>query len=112
MLQLKAINDPRDALEKARRYELYQWARANGVTEIVETMPAILMRKILRARGLARIEIPKRTLGAPEQAAPPVTSDTAIDATSDLEQQWKREQLEPPPPPKKRGRRPKVKQDG
>lgn len=66
-LILKDIDDPRDALSKARRYELAKFAEANGVKEIDPNMPAELMRRILRQKGLTRIKIPPRILGQPNQ---------------------------------------------
>lgn len=63
---LRSIDDPRSDLDKARRRELYDFARENGV-ELEEGMPAILMRKILRERGLTRIKIPPRPLGQQNQ---------------------------------------------
>jgi hypothetical protein len=113
MLQLKQIYDPRDNLEKARRMELLRFAQQNGVSEIVEAMPAILMRQILRARGLTRIAASARPLGALEPEAPAPANIVTVDAVADLERQWKREQAqEAPPPPKRRGRPRKVKADG
>ena len=91
---LNKIDDPRDALAKARRYELLKFAKANGISEITESMPAILMRKILRGRGLTRIAIPPRTLGQMNQArsaeAAPSSGDQVpeIDADADLARQF------------------------
>lgn len=105
-LELKRIDDPRDSLDKARRKELERFAATHGVKEVVPGMPAILMRRILRSHGLSNIQIPKRTLGAPEPgSAPPghdprVTNDgvsiadvaaqggEAVDAGDDLMRQW------------------------
>jgi hypothetical protein len=114
-MQLHSIQDPRDNLEKARRMELLRFAQENGVTEIVEAMPAIVMRQILRAKRLTRISIPNRTLGSAPVPEPQVSSSSvSVDAAADLAQQWKREAEAPPPAPprKRRGRPPKVKQDG
>lgn len=69
-MQLKTIDDPRDSLAKARRWELEQYAKANGVTEIQPGMPAIVMRNILRSRGLTRIPVPARPLGQQNQPKP------------------------------------------
>ena len=100
---LNKIDDPRDALAKARRYELLKFAKANGVSEITEAMPAILMRKILRGRGLTRIAIPPRNLGQMNQSrsaeAAPVSGDQVpeIDADADLARQFG--QMAPAPKP-------------
>jgi hypothetical protein len=64
---LNKIDDPRTPLDKARRRELYDFARANGVTEITDQTPAIIARSILRQRGLTRIVTPPRPLGATNQ---------------------------------------------
>ena len=61
---LDRIIDPRDNLEKARGPELEHFAQANGVDEIEPGMPAQLMRRILRSKGLTNIAVPKRPLGA------------------------------------------------
>jgi hypothetical protein len=75
-IQLLKITDPRDNLEKARRRELVAFAHANGLKEINDEMPAILIRRILRRRGLTQITIPKRVLGS---TAGPV-ADAVVDA--------------------------------
>lgn len=89
---LNKIEDPRDALAKATRHELLQHARANRVSEIQHDMPATLMRKILRSRGLTRIAIPKRQLGAQVQPHAAVQSNDApgieLDAEADLMRQY------------------------
>lgn len=100
-LQLLSITDPRDNLDKARRTELVAYARANGVTNITEQMPAIIIRKTLRNLGLNRIRIPQRILGQPAVAARPPgsladdgmpgTSAGEIDAADDLARQYEAE---------------------
>lgn len=101
---LNKIDDPRDALAKARRYELLKFAKANGISEITESMPAILMRKILRGRGLTRIAIPPRILGQVNQSrsaeAAPVSSDQVpeIDAEADLARQFGQAAVTTPKP--------------
>jgi hypothetical protein len=62
-MQILKVQDPRNTLDRARRSELAAFAKANGVKEIVPTMPATLMRKILRSKGLTNIVIPNRQLG-------------------------------------------------
>lgn len=93
--QLHRIDDPRDALSKARRHELRAFAEANGVTEIVVGMPADLMRSILRQKGLTAIRVPHRQLGMTESAnafaaqqPPPGAKVETVDATADLARQF------------------------
>lgn len=97
---LKRIDDPRDALERARRLELVNFARANGVKEINPEMPAILMRKILRGKNLTGIAVPDRRLGMPENATAQATMDTAasaneINAEDDLARQFAQQKAAP-----------------
>lgn len=97
-MQLLTVIDPRDNLDKARRTELVAHARANGVIDITEQMPAMLIRKKLRALGLERIRIPERVYAQPSLAArPPLDDDglpmdagnsVATDAADDLERQY------------------------
>lgn len=98
-LQLLTIIDPRDNLEKARRPELVAYARANGLPDISEAMPAILIRKKLRNAGLTTIRIPERILGQPTalHQSTAITDDGevlasgnghAIDADDDLARQF------------------------
>jgi hypothetical protein len=99
---LTRIDDPRDALERARRPELTAYARANGINTIsigeravrVDEAPAILVRQVLRDRRLTRIPIARKMLGAPEgraaAMAPPDAFPAAneVDATADLARQF------------------------
>ena len=62
-MQLLTIQDPRTPLERARRPELVAFARSHGLLDINENMPAILIRKKLRERGLTNINVPDRPLG-------------------------------------------------
>ena len=96
---LNKIDDPRDNLEKAHRRELVLFAHAQGVTEITEHMPAILIRRTLRAKGLTNIRIPPRTLG--QQAGTPGPGGSqqevpSIDAADDLARQFAAEQTARP----------------
>ena len=61
-MQLLSIDDPRDNLQKATRFELIDFAKANGI-DVPEDAPAIYTMKILRSRGLTNIRIPDRPLG-------------------------------------------------
>lgn len=113
-LQLHRIQDPRDMLERARRSELVEFARQKGVKEIVPEMPAMLMRKILRSRGLTNIAIDLRQLGEvtrnkinvkkstakpkPGARAPEPERVAVVDADDDLMRQWEAEQMQPQPP--------------
>jgi hypothetical protein len=56
-------DDPRSPLEKARRTELVVFARQNNIDDISADMPAPLMRKILRSRGITNIGIAAPPLG-------------------------------------------------
>lgn len=92
---LNRIEDSRDALAKATRHELAQFAKANNVAEIDPEMPALLMREILRRRGLTNIKIPNRQLGAPPPRPGDGQGETMagrsgpeVDAVDDLARQW------------------------
>ena len=93
---LTRIDDPRDGLSKARRKELEKFAEANGVVEITPGMPADIMRRILRLKGLTKITVPPRPLGgsAPEPEplkalnGPVVPASDGTDATDELMRQW------------------------
>lgn len=103
-MQLNKIDDPRDALSKATRYQVYQWAKANGLTAtpdgipIEESTPAPLIRMALRARGLSNIPVALRVLGA---TGGPVGSGglqqpgekvQTVNADADLAEQYRRQQ--------------------
>lgn len=62
-MQLQKIIDPRDNLEKLRRTELYRLAKSEGLSDIEPGMPAILMRRMLRDRGIRDVPDPNRPLG-------------------------------------------------
>lgn len=64
-MQLLKVEDPRDSLMKASRYELCQVAQAHGVSEIKYESELGLedMVKILRNKGISSITIPDRPLG-------------------------------------------------
>lgn len=94
---LNKIDDPRDALSRARRMELFRFAQAQGISDIVQEMPASLMRRMLRARGLTNIRIPPRMLGAQNasgssQQAGPDHKVNEIDADDDLARQFQEQQ--------------------
>lgn len=93
---LNKITDPRDNLEKARLKELIVFAHKQGVTGIQPTMPAQLVRRILRVKGLVDITIPDRPLGGIKIGDGPVqsTPDNTVEvmAEDDLMKQWLRDQ--------------------
>lgn len=96
--------DPRDNLNKARRKELELFAKANGV-DVPDGMPAILMRKILREKGLTRIEpqAPRlgMTGGPPSSALEPENGEKVeeVSADDDLMRQWKQYEANDATPP-------------
>src|SRR6185437_5733367 len=101
-MQLLTNVDPRDNLQKATRWELIDYARANGV-DVPADAPAIYTMKVLRSRGLTNIKIPDRPLGlyanGPETTAPQVESETEINTASaddDLIRQYEQEKKQPP----------------
>lgn len=89
---LKRIDDPRSNLERARRTELVAYAQANGMTDIHENVPAIIIRRRLIERGLTRVPVQAQTLGMPAGAGsslPPADGPvTEVDAEADLERQY------------------------
>ena len=96
-LVLHRIDDPRDALSKARRKPLENFARDAGIAEIAPGMPAELMKRIIRLKGYierfkewaARNQIVNQPLGGakPQPADAPV-ADNAVTADDDLMRQW------------------------
>jgi hypothetical protein len=100
---LNRSEDPRDPLQKATRYEIWKFAKANGV-DFPDgpngLPPADLMRAELRQRGLLRLSTSRPPLGA--QNGPtgpgsaiiqqPAQQGVERDATADLVEQWAREQ--------------------
>jgi hypothetical protein len=107
---LNKLEDPRTDLDKARRRELYDFAVANGVKEITSETPAIIARHILRSRGLTRIKIPPRPLGAQNQPGTglkyqdrmqspggPQPNGIEADMVADLQRQFEQQQRAPRP---------------
>lgn len=94
---LNRIEDPRDNLSKATRYQVWKFAKANGV-DFPEDAPADLVRAELRRKGLTRIPVNRPPLGAQNgpigsvAIAQPAQQGVERDATSDLAEQWAREQ--------------------
>ena len=91
-LKLTNITDPRDNLEKARLLELIKFAERNGVEIPRQYLDkAIIVRGMLRAKGLVNIDIPRRVLGVtqPGKSFNGVEGQKveSIDATADLMRQ-------------------------
>lgn len=94
-MYLNRIDDPRDALQRARLNDIVRFAKEKNIAEISPEMPAMVARPIIRGKGLAgdfarwaRENVHFKPLGsAPER---PVTSDqaTAVDADADIAAQW------------------------
>ena len=103
---LHSVTDPRSNLDRARRMELFRFAQEKGLKDIQETMPADLMRQILRNKGITSIAIPQRQLGAMQQEFTTPTSHKTgaqpprqqpdqvveVDAVEDLARQWTAQQ--------------------
>ncbi len=91
------FDDPRTDLEKATRWELYDFAKSVGCTEVKEPMPAMLAVQILRGNGFTRIQIPDRPLGAVSVLGgnfePPATQ--TVDALEELARQFAQQQANP-----------------
>ena len=99
-MRLNRIDDPRSNLQRARRYELFKFARANGVREITEDMPADIMREILRNKRLTNIRPSAKPLGAiganSAGGQPDNTPAPQINATEDLMRQYMASKAPPP----------------
>lgn len=85
--------DPRDNLQKATRYAVWRFAKANGI-DFPEDAPADIVRAALRQRGLRNIPVNRPELGAQNGGAGdsvvPASSGVEVDATADLAAQWAR----------------------
>lgn len=112
LLDQKRTVDPRDNLDKAHRRELVEFARANGV-EVSEDMPAddiegrpgTGLRNFLRAKGITRIAIPRRSIDHrgvektfPLQARKPAPQQATSDEWAEFQQfkAWKAQQQPAP----------------
>jgi hypothetical protein len=104
-VQILRVQDPRDSLDKARRTELIAFARQHKIGEIVPGMPATLMRRILRSKGLTQISVQERMLGMRQKPTPKITTEkpsrrtpdaeaeiVTVDADDDLLRQWQSQQ--------------------
>ena len=100
-MQLLTIEDPRDNLQKATRWELIDFAKANGI-DIPGDAPAIYTMKVLRSRGLTNIKIPNRPLGMNAGAGEVMTDEafgegadaTVVNADDDLIRQFESQKAE------------------
>lgn len=117
---LNKIDDPRDALAKASRRELVEFAHAHGQTDINENMAADDgpngvppgIRTILRQRGLTAIRPSRGRLGKEgrhetkpiltKKAAPPAPAAVPTSEWDEF-QRWKASQ-QPKPAPERKGR--------
>lgn len=120
-MQLRKTIDPRDNdwMLKTRKRELIEIARAQGITDIAESLPADDytepggkmmpgIRTLLRQRGVKRVATPNRPLGRagrhetlpmqPKQAAAAPTAAPADPEWAEF-QAWKASQQKAPPPP-------------
>lgn len=93
--RLTRIDDPRSQLDKTRRIDLVRFAKVQGIKEVTEQMPAILIRKIFKDRGIHRVPARLQTLGqlAPGSVAAPETAipddaGRSVDAEADLARQF------------------------
>lgn len=94
---LNSIDDPRDNLQRATRGELWRFAKAHHVEEInSDSMPADLMRRILRSKNLTQISTPPRPLGIPGATNAAVYEKRAEEVTADddLARQWASQNVE------------------
>lgn len=93
-MQLLKTLDPRDNLEKTKRFQLVQFAQEKGATwpdgtPITEDVPAPIIRRRLRQLGLTRIDTTQ--VNHEPKVAPQKVE--AVMADDDLWRQW-REQNE------------------
>lgn len=103
-MQPGRIEDPRDNLEKATRWELYDFAKAVGINEVKEPMPALLAVQILRAAGKTNIPINPPPLGSiavlgKDLMSSHVAADATVDALADLKRQYEQQLANPDPVP-------------
>ncbi len=103
-MQLTKIIDPRDNLGRASRDELWDFAKANGVSFDQRTATKQYMERELRGRGLTNIRVAVRLMGAPTgEVFPPdgstMTVDqpkiTEVDADADMVRQMKEQAAKP-----------------
>ena len=95
-LVLHRIDDPRDALSRARRKPLELFARDAAIIEIKAGMPGDLMKCIIRMKGYverykewaARNRIVNPPLGGEKPQPTNGADENAINADDDLMRQW------------------------
>lgn len=117
-MQVFRTEDQRSFLQRATRKELERFAKARGVSEVEQGMPAPLMRQILIANNQTDIEaffpyLRGRAVGQMngvnatgvyrKDAAPVDTGNTGMEvsAEADLARQWKQQQQQKPQAPMK-----------
>lgn len=88
------MDDPRDSLERATRWELYDYAKRMGCEEVKEPMPHMLAAQILRAKGHRNIHTnaPPLGSGAILGSSPRIDADKTVDAMADLKRQYEEQQ--------------------
>lgn len=86
---LGPVQDSRDDLQAARRIQIFDYAKRNGITEIEEWMPGDAMQAILRRKGINSIGVPRKPLGTSPDAPAPGQKVDVVDATDDLLRQAK-----------------------
>lgn len=79
--------DQTDPWMKWRRNEIWPWAQAQGISEITENMPHLLMVKILRSKGIRppphvtqRSVFDQSAVKLPEPASVQVNAEDLIEA--------------------------------
>lgn len=98
-----AMEDPRDRLQKADRWELVEYAKANGVVlPYGENTPHLISEQILRGRGLTNPPIRDVPLGsAPVLGFDHQPASQTVDAASDFARQFAQQAADPPYQPVK-----------
>lgn len=87
---LNRVMDPRDKLQHATRAQLYKFAEAHNVEEIINfqgqgNMPKVMMLAILRSKGLTDINVRPRPLGSDvPNVAQNAPADNEVDAVAAL----------------------------
>jgi hypothetical protein len=95
-MQILRTEDPRSPLDKARRQELVRFANSNGLKDVTEAMPAVVIRKLLRDKGLVNINVPDRQLGNFVQPDSVTEQDAnTVDADTDLVRQFAEQSAKP-----------------
>lgn len=97
-MQLTKIEDPRDTLAKTRWKDLRKYLEQNPMEGLDPYMPADVIKRKLRERGIHRIPATITRLGAPESPnagqpeVPQEGESREMDATALLEAQYTQSQ--------------------